>query len=98
MRFVLAMLTILSAAFWSGGVKADPYPWCAEYTGGGLGGSSNCYFMTLDQCKATVAGVGGSCSQNPFYTGPPVNQQQQQQPGWNQPQQRPWWMPQQPRY
>jgi hypothetical protein len=98
MRVVLAMLAILFAALWSGGAEADPYPWCAEYTGGGLGGSSNCYFMTLDQCRATIAGVGGSCTQNPFYTGPPVSQQQQQPPGWSQPQRRPWWSPQQPGY
>jgi len=96
------MLMLLPAVFWSGGAKADPYAWCAEYSGGGLGGSSNCYFKTLDQCQATIAGVGGTCSPNPWYTGPAVNQQQQQQqqqqPGWNQPQQRPWWNPQQPRY
>jgi hypothetical protein len=100
MRAVVAVLAILFAALWSGGAEADPYAWCAEYSGGGLGGSSNCYFTTLDQCKATIAGVGGTCSPNPFYTGPAVNQQQQQpqQPGWNQPRQRPWWLPQQPGY
>jgi hypothetical protein len=50
--------------------QADPYAWCAEYTGAGLGGSKNCYFLTLEQCRATVSGVGGFCSPNPFYTGP----------------------------
>lgn len=50
--------------------QGDPYPWCAQYAGSGLGGSSNCYFLTLEQCRATVSGVGGYCNHNPFYTGP----------------------------
>lgn len=50
--------------------QPDPYPWCAEYTGGGLDGAKNCYFLTLEQCRAAVSGVGGYCGPNPFYTGP----------------------------
>jgi hypothetical protein len=42
------------------------YPWCANY-GGDMGGSSNCGFSTLEQCRATVSGIGGSCDPNPFY-------------------------------
>jgi len=42
------------------------YPWCANY-GGDMGGSSNCGFSTLEQCMATVSGIGGSCDRNPFY-------------------------------
>lgn len=50
--------------------KADPYRWCADYAGrGGDGGARNCYFYTLAQCRATVSGVGGYCTPNPFYTG-----------------------------
>ena len=33
--------------------------------------------MTIEQCRATVAGVGGYCTPNPFYTGPTLNQQGQ---------------------
>ena len=44
----------------------DPYPWCAMYSGDG-GGGTNCGFLTLEQCRATVSGVGGSCSRNQFY-------------------------------
>jgi len=44
----------------------DPYPWCAVY-GGSMSGSSNCGFKTLQQCMATVSGVGGSCQPNQFY-------------------------------
>lgn len=44
----------------------DPYPWCARY-GDGMSGASNCGFLTLEQCQATVSGVGGSCEPNLFY-------------------------------
>jgi Protein of unknown function (DUF3551) len=39
--------------------------WCAIYTGR-KGGSENCGFATLDQCRAQVLGVGGWCRPNPF--------------------------------
>jgi hypothetical protein len=44
----------------------DPYPWCAVYSGA-MGGASNCGFLTLQQCMATVSGIGGSCEPNQFY-------------------------------
>jgi Protein of unknown function (DUF3551) len=45
----------------------DPYPWCAEYWGGREGGGSNCGFLSLEQCRTTVRGIGGFCEPNPFY-------------------------------
>lgn len=77
MQIAFGTILLLLTVALTDPVKADPYPWCAEYTGGGLGGSSNCYFMTIEQCRATVAGVGGYCTPNPFYTGPTLNQQGQ---------------------
>lgn len=44
------------------------YPWCAVYSGG-KGGGTNCGFSTLEQCRATVSGIGGFCERNTFYTG-----------------------------
>ena len=44
----------------------DPYPWCAVYSGD-AGGASNCGFLTIEQCRATVSGIGGSCEPNQFY-------------------------------
>jgi Protein of unknown function (DUF3551) len=44
----------------------DPYPWCAEYYGP-LGGGTNCGFLTIEQCRAAVSGIGGSCEPNQFY-------------------------------
>ncbi|MET0671378.1 MAG: DUF3551 domain-containing protein [Xanthobacteraceae bacterium] len=51
--------------------QADPYRWCAEYGGRG-GGGRNCYFLTINQCRAAVSGVGGTCTPNPFFTGRPI--------------------------
>jgi hypothetical protein len=45
------------------------YPWCAQYGGGENGGGRNCGFSTLEQCRATVSGIGGSCEPNLFYPG-----------------------------
>lgn len=53
----------------TGPAHADPYKWCAVYGGRG-GGGSNCGFLTIEQCRATVSGIGGFCEPNRFYTGP----------------------------
>jgi hypothetical protein len=50
---------------------ADPYRWCADY-GIGSDAGTNCYFMTLEQCRASASGVGGFCRPNGFYDGQPV--------------------------
>ena len=44
----------------------DPYPWCAVYSGDG-GGGTNCGFLTIQQCRDTVSGIGGFCAPNQFY-------------------------------
>lgn len=36
---------------------ADPYKWCAVDSGGG----TNCGFITIEQCRTSVSGVGGFC-------------------------------------
>lgn len=43
------------------------YPWCAQYSGDD-GGGRNCGFSTVEQCMATVSGIGGNCERNLFYT------------------------------
>jgi Protein of unknown function (DUF3551) len=50
---------------------AQNYPWCAYYSGRGLGGATNCGFTTFQQCLATVSGIGGFCQQNTQYRPPP---------------------------
>ena len=44
----------------------DPYPWCAVYSGDG-GGGTNWGFLTIEQCRATVSGIGEFCAPNQFY-------------------------------
>ena len=65
--FIAALLLIAGTA--TAMAQSDPYRWCAVY-GGFRSTTSNCYFMTLEQCLATISGIGGHCRPNPFYTGP----------------------------
>jgi hypothetical protein len=48
---------------------ASIYPWCAHYMMGNA--PQNCGFSTLEQCRLTVAGIGGSCEFNPYYAASP---------------------------
>jgi hypothetical protein len=40
-----------------------PFAWCADV--GGDVGTVNCGFVTLEQCRANVIGIGGQCYPNP---------------------------------
>ncbi len=72
MRLIIVTLVTLVLGFAHHPARAnDPYQWCAVY-GPEDGGSANCYFLTLQQCQATISGVGGWCMRNGFYTGQPV--------------------------
>ncbi len=46
--------------------QATDYPYCA--IAGGRHAYENCGYFTLEQCLASVSGVGGHCSQNPRYS------------------------------
>jgi hypothetical protein len=73
MRILLTTLAILAIGSMVGPAHADPYKWCAVYSGGDMGGGgSSCYFWTIEQCRASVSGVGGFCAVNNFYDGQPV--------------------------
>jgi hypothetical protein len=69
MRIVLASVIFLLVGSTFNAARADPYPWCAVLNMGDA--AYNCYFMTLQQCQATVSGIGGSCEPNQFYDGRP---------------------------
>jgi len=59
MRILIAMSCMLTAASMSVGIaSADPYKWCAIDS---IGGGANCGFVTIEQCRATISGVGGFC-------------------------------------
>ena len=66
---VTALFTLI-AAFAAETASADPYRWCAQY--GRKSGATNCYFVTLAQCRAAISGNGGFCTPNGFYDGRPV--------------------------
>ena len=63
--FILATIASMSA---TPARAANEYPWCAQYSGED-GGGRNCGFSTLEQCRATVSGIGGFCEPNLFYPG-----------------------------
>ena len=58
--FALAVLSVTGT-----GARADG-PWCSYDVRGG----TNCGFYSYEQCMANLWGIGGSCGQNPAYTGP----------------------------
>jgi hypothetical protein len=39
--------------------------WCANY-GTGHGGGINCSYTSFEQCRATVSGIYGFCTPNPY--------------------------------
>jgi hypothetical protein len=65
-----ASLVLCTALFTPAPAHADPYRWCAQYGGSEGDGGRNCGFVTIEQCRATISGIGGTCEPNPFYTGP----------------------------
>jgi hypothetical protein len=71
MRTACAALLIALAGGTIEPAHADPYQWCAVL-GGGDDLSTGCYYMTLQQCQASISGNGGFCTHNNFYDGRPV--------------------------
>jgi hypothetical protein len=61
---LLLLATLLPAPAYE--MPYDPYKWCAKYWGRD-GGGTNCGFLTMEQCRAAISGVGGSCEPNQFY-------------------------------
>jgi hypothetical protein len=80
MRTILVSTALLVAGMAASAKADDPYRWCAQNIGNG--GATNCYFVTHKQCREAVAGTGGICVPNGFYTGPdkPWEKMKKQQP------------------
>jgi hypothetical protein len=53
--------------------QAREYPWCARYDWT----TSNCGFVSFEQCLATIRGIGGRCEPNPRYVPPPPRPRKQ---------------------
>ena len=47
---------------------AREYPWCARYDWS----TTNCGFVSFQQCLATISGIGGRCEQNPRFVASPA--------------------------
>lgn len=60
MRHLLVSLFVLAAALAMDSGQTAEAAWCASYRNGG----TNCGFQTIDQCRATVSGIGGVCVQD----------------------------------
>jgi Protein of unknown function (DUF3551) len=65
--FALTALVVVAANAPTA-ANADQYKWCAIYAE--PIGATNCGFVTLQQCRETVSGIGGTCELSPYYTGP----------------------------
>jgi hypothetical protein len=61
MRKITLVLLALAAVAMTD-TPADAGSWCANYRRG----VSNCGYNSFEQCWATVLGLAGSCSPNPF--------------------------------
>jgi Protein of unknown function (DUF3551) len=69
MRVLLCVAGILAVAgAMSTPAQAQNYPWCAVLNVGDW--SSNCGFVTEQQCRASVSGIGGFCMRNTTYVPP----------------------------
>jgi hypothetical protein len=54
-------------ALWAPAASAArEYPWCARYDWT----TTNCGFVSFQQCLATISGIGGRCEPNPRYVPP----------------------------
>jgi hypothetical protein len=71
MRPILLMFAV-TLALVSASQQSQAYfnsAWCARYYD--RGNVLSCAFDTIQQCLATVRGVGGTCIQNPRLPSPP---------------------------
>jgi len=73
MRTAIAALFSLMVLSAVEPAKADPYRWCAVYGSFGGGGVESCYYVTIEQCRAAVSGIGGWCRESGWYDGRPVS-------------------------
>ena len=75
MRLILASLAAAIAILTVNAPSASAQPgnptrpYCLR-DGVNGGGSWDCSYYSMDQCRATASGAGGSCQPNPWYQGP----------------------------
>ena len=59
--FAMAILALSSPQ--PASAQMREYPWCARYDWT----TTNCGFVSFQQCLATISGIGGRCEPNPRY-------------------------------
>jgi hypothetical protein len=67
MKQTLFVLAAVMAAFFGDvrpGAAREWYPWCAQYYD--IRAITECSFVTYEQCRASISGIGGNCIQNPY--------------------------------
>jgi hypothetical protein len=64
-RLALALGVVVGVAGLAQDAAAQNYPWCAIYDVGDA--AYNCGFVTFEQCRASVSGIGGTCMRNTTY-------------------------------
>ena len=73
MRIAIAALFLIAVATVAEPAKADPYRWCALYGSFGGGGVESCWYLTIEQCRAAISGLGRFCKESAWYDGRPVS-------------------------
>ncbi|QUS39798.1 DUF3551 domain-containing protein [Tardiphaga alba] len=61
-KFIIASAIVLLSS--ASAYAAPDYPWCQRTKM--TGGSPDCSFTSLNQCQASISGVGGDCVRNPW--------------------------------
>jgi len=64
--FALFILCLLAAIAPRSALAEVYRPWCAQYYDSNSG-TTNCGFVSYEQCMATARGAGAWCVQNPWY-------------------------------
>lgn len=68
MRYAIFLgVAIATATLAAPAGYASSERWCAIYNAGDGNGGVNCGFYTLQQCRDTISGAGGSCEFDYMY-------------------------------
>jgi Tfp pilus assembly protein PilV len=68
LRWVILLGVIMSVAP-ATAQRYDPnYPVCLQRWGQGGGTNIDCSYTSLEQCRATAAGLSAQCSANPYWS------------------------------
>ncbi len=76
---VLANAALIGAAVPASAQSPYSYPWCSRQTTRDTS-TTSCYFISREQCMATISGIGGYCYQNPYHRQAPGRSKGRQTP------------------